>query len=244
MKITIILFLQLFTILHCCFSQTLGSMQVDIVGPIEFVVTDSSGRKQGFDPRTNSSFNEIPNTNYALGGTGTIDPADEPIDATEFSFINQISDPNFRENYSLQIIGTGLGIYLGGNAMSQTYALDISIDILGVINLNQTINYTIFFSTNPLQPPTMKKVVTIAVLRQDLVNCRTLNIILDQTIYKDLLKDVDQYKTAIASKNFQSAQKKLLDFKKRVDKVQSDSTKILDKAFKILTEDISILQDQ
>lgn len=69
--------------------------------PIELLVTDSQGRRTGFDPRIGIYYNEIPEADYALepniaGG--------EPIKV--FSAKNYNS-----ESYTVAVIGTGSGAY-------------------------------------------------------------------------------------------------------------------------------------
>jgi hypothetical protein len=125
------------------FDQITG-MRFTFHSPVELFVTDPTGRRVGFDPLTQTTYNEIPNAFY-------------DSDAGEIDAVDGIPDPNPRKtlelfgdvdgDYNLTVTGTATGVY-----SADIYTLDssgnmprTSLDqIPTVINLVQ--NYTFTFN--------------------------------------------------------------------------------------------------
>lgn len=96
--------------------------------PIEFLITDPAGNRTGFDPTTNTHFQQIPSSSY------TIDPILDDIDplsgdTTPIGKNLEVLAPASGE-YSLTVFGTGTGQYtidfiahdLSGNESVKTVA--------------------------------------------------------------------------------------------------------------------------
>jgi hypothetical protein len=93
--------------------------------PVEFILTDPKGRRTGFDPATNTSFQDIPASDYSssaycdeLGSSGC-NPTFKTLEMA-----NQMDG-----QYTLDVIGTGSGAFTvsvrasdaAGNWITQTY---------------------------------------------------------------------------------------------------------------------------
>jgi len=72
--------------------------------PIEFVVSDPLGRKSGYDPSTNTTWDEIPGAYYMYDGLGSIDGTSPPI----YMKTLNIPDP-LDGDYTIIVYGTGTG---------------------------------------------------------------------------------------------------------------------------------------
>ena len=125
------------------FSDQITGLRFTFHSPVEFYVTDPAGLRVGFDPITQTTYNEIPNAYY-------------DDDAGEIDAENEIPDPNPRKtlelfgdidgDYTLSVTGTATGTY-----DADIYALDSSgnmpdttLDqIPTALNLVQT--YTVHF---------------------------------------------------------------------------------------------------
>ncbi len=95
--------------------------------PVEFVLTDPQGRRTGFDPVTNTLFQEIPTSAYstAIYGDEQDLSTPAPLPFTSLDMANQIDG-----QYTLDVIGTGSGNFTveittsaaAGNWITQTYS--------------------------------------------------------------------------------------------------------------------------
>ena len=109
------------------------NIQVRLHSPAELLITDGQGRRSGYDPLTNQSFNEIPGASYfKLGGieddtTGEFLESDTKI----------LNIPNADlGNYTLTVTGTGNGTY--------------NMEIIGLNQANT--NSTIGYGSVPVSP--------------------------------------------------------------------------------------------
>jgi len=76
--------------------------------PIELVVTDGLGRKTGYDPRTNTTWSEIPNATYMIDKIAAFG------DLSSGQFIeskNLLIFSPLEDQYEIDVIGTGQGSY-------------------------------------------------------------------------------------------------------------------------------------
>lgn len=85
------------------------TVTVTLHSPAELVLTNSAGQKTGFDPSTNTEFNQIPNATY--GDDSIDDPNDDSGDPA--STDEKVLDlrPPANDTYTLTVIGTGSGTY-------------------------------------------------------------------------------------------------------------------------------------
>lgn len=126
----------------------LASITLMLGSPADLLVTDPLGRRQGYDPRDETYYDEIPEASYAdekLIDGGTDDGDDHPI-----KFLS-IPLPASGD-YDIQIIGTGVGTYTLeilsynsiGNSMLQTFEGETSINQVDEIPLEYTNTRFIF----------------------------------------------------------------------------------------------------
>jgi hypothetical protein len=105
-------------------AQALGIYSAD---PVEFVLTDPQGRRAGFDPVSNTSFQEIPTSAYSstLYRDDLNLSAPDPPPFKALDMANQMPG-----QYTLDVIGTGSGDFTvevrasdaAGNWITQTYS--------------------------------------------------------------------------------------------------------------------------
>lgn len=93
-------------ILGAEYSFTRRSISFQFYSPVEVFVTDPLGRRKGLDPRTNTRYNEIPNSFY--GRAGTIGPEVGPD--YHPPLVLEVNGPASGE-YTLTVVGTGNGTY-------------------------------------------------------------------------------------------------------------------------------------
>jgi hypothetical protein len=244
MKLIIIVLFQL-SIIHekAVYTQVHGRVQMVLEGPIQYIVTDSRGRKEGRDPRTGTDYSEIPNAGYGLSGVDSEDPDIPALEVWEFGFNSPISDPFFRETYSVEVIGTGRGMFTGVLGMTQTLSgKGAHFEIKGVIDSAQSVFYTFNFSTDSTETPTMSKNVTPSGLRQDLDNCFKLNLINNRGLYTSLKQKAENAIRQYEKGQGQAAVNLLQAF---LNELKAQTDKGIDKdAARILTEDAQALIEQ
>jgi hypothetical protein len=79
------------------------SLVYRIHSPVHLVITDPSGHKSGFDPRTNMTWDEIPNASYTIESITSPDGNSNPE-------IKELFIPNPETGlYSVQVIGYDSG---------------------------------------------------------------------------------------------------------------------------------------
>jgi hypothetical protein len=124
-----------------------SSMHITLGSPADLLVTDSQGRKTGYDPVTQTSYSEIPNSIYYS----------ERLDNEETGELGEtikdlyIPSP---ENviYNLQVIGTGTGTYnLSVNSSDANGSSTVS-SFTGQIQPNLVSGYSINYTSQPGQP--------------------------------------------------------------------------------------------
>ena len=75
-------------------------VEAGLHSPGELLVTDSQGRRTGFDPRTGQHYNEIPNSSYWEDQLVDLEPV-------KIFGVNNFAP----EEYTIEVIGTGTGPY-------------------------------------------------------------------------------------------------------------------------------------
>jgi hypothetical protein len=83
------------------------TLRISAHSPVELVITDPLGRKLGFDPVSNTAWNEIPNAGYMTEQISAADGANVP--PLEDKFLEILAPPD--GSYSIDVIGTGQGPY-------------------------------------------------------------------------------------------------------------------------------------
>lgn len=225
-----------------CTAQAARNLDIQFNYPIQFVLTDAEGRRCGMDPRDSGDYDEIPDMTHGMSGIGSFDESGPDLEFTELSLKRWNDDPDFSEHYTLQVIGTDNGSYQGEIALARTMTVGVDLKVIGVLGTNQSITYNISFSTNVAHVPTINKVVTSDILRQDLINCNVLRFIPDSSMYQNLLGHANEYDEDMNNHNCSFAWNDVRKFINRLDDVRSDTTRISGNASTILYEDATILQ--
>ena len=164
-------------------AQVRAYVQMDFSGPIEFVVTDSQGERSGINPITKTDYDEI---SYADYGDGT----DEGM--REFVFRHALTDTSFSTVYSIQIFGTGDGLFTGGGNGKQTRSgKGGSFRVSGVIDSNQTLNYVFNYSTDSTIAPVFTKVIESITIGQEVGDLLKLSLITNHGIANSLQQKID-----------------------------------------------------
>jgi hypothetical protein len=227
---------------NLCLTQTSGSVGIFFEGRVRFILTDSLGRRTGYDPRNGAIYGEIP---YGVGGLETDyseDPNDPIIDIQPFEFNTPNEDPTFRARYTLEVVAISRGIYKGGVSLSQTISgKGEDVDLKVVLDSLESVFYEIVYMTDSTQTPTLTKVVDTTTLRQDLNNCYNLNLIRNQTLYANLSTELHNIDSLLALGNIASARYRLLQFTILIDRASGDTTKIMPDGYQILREDVNVL---
>lgn len=167
---------------------------------VQFIVTDSHGRKTGFKSyfRTErgtlrvKSYREIPNSSYGVDQTPSLDPSvvpDEPESATL-----DIFPPVLKDTYTIQFIGFA----------DCAYSVEMYLRGVNGENIGEYIAYKTYISSGttqqyslPLDPtpgapaPVITKTVTFDTLRDDLTVARQLNQLGDDKFARSLTKNID-----------------------------------------------------
>jgi hypothetical protein len=84
-----------------------SGMGIAFFSPGELVLTDPQGRRTGFDPLTNTSYDEIPQSNYVIYAREDAESGTEASDPMKSIYIHQ----PITGEYTLEVIGTGEGKY-------------------------------------------------------------------------------------------------------------------------------------
>jgi hypothetical protein len=94
-------------------------LAVRVHSPAELVVTDPLGRRVGFDPRTGTSYDEVPGASYGVDSR-IVTEDEEVFPGVETAWFNAPVDGD----YTVQVIGTDTGSYVvDGEAYSQNGVL-------------------------------------------------------------------------------------------------------------------------
>ena len=233
-------------------SQSQGYLQMDIMGPIHYVVTDSMGRRTGFDPRIDGDYSEIPNMGYGLSGADSHDPDTEPLNFWEFGFNTNVKDPTFHEQFTVTVIGIHRGVFSGIVGWSVDPGKGGSAKIQGLVDSNQTSSFTFSISMDTSRVFEYSKVVAASSLRQDLDNSYDLNLLGNRSLYKKWGQQVERIENQLERKDPSKAYEELERFAKELKNVREETEKheerkrkpnqfVTSEAFDILSEDVAIL---
>lgn len=112
----------------------------NVASPAHIVVEDSLGRRLGYDPITNISYNEIPNSSYVSEMYD--DPEGTPSEHEwKVAYIPDAED----DDYKIYTIGTGSGDYTVGVSGNGDSGFDSDSES-GSINENEVISYSASYS--------------------------------------------------------------------------------------------------
>jgi hypothetical protein len=240
MKYGICLFLII--IVNCkIFGQTYGIIQIDVFGPVQFIVTDSTGDKSGYDPRNLNEYNNIENMSYGVGGLSIQEASNiEDTSAWEFGTNDVITDSSFQMKYTVEIIGENIGYYkIEGALIQDLLGHRKNINKNGVLDSLQSVFYRMSYSTNPNFTPVFTKIVSAPTIRQDLENCYKLNLIRNQSLFSNLLSSVNRVDATLLLNDTLSARYNLLQFDIQIDSISNDTLKLAPVGYQILKEDVS-----
>jgi uncharacterized protein YcfL len=82
------------------------TLRISAHSPVELLVTDPLGRKLGFDPTSNTTWNEIPNATYTVDEISANGANLPPLQDKYLEIIAPLDG-----NYTVDVIGTGQGAY-------------------------------------------------------------------------------------------------------------------------------------
>lgn len=185
--------------------------------PVEMYITDPEGKKAGFDPTTNTFYEEIPFASYGTKYLGADDGGGGLIEAGMLD----IPDPVDGE-YTLTVVGTGNGEY-GLEARESDDKTNItSNSIFATTTVNQTSTYLIEFSLDPETPVVIQEKAQIKIIPNKVYpNAGILAVVIMGEADLDV-KDIN-----ISSLRFGNGEAKALQNKGFFVDINSDSKKDL-----------------
>jgi hypothetical protein len=258
MRNILVLFIAMILLSLKSFSQNTGWLNISAGVRVQFIVTDPLGRRTGEDPRGVSNpmqgrkFNEIPGANYSTSSVGDspledYEPSPEDL---QFEFGYKIKSPENDGTYSIETIGTELGIYsLSIDVWPRRGSTLQSFrqQIKGLTDKNHVTTFRFSYGGVVGTPITFEKTVVQQTLRQDLDNSFKLKLLGEQGFYKELSNSLDSYEKHLSKKDTLKAVKEVEKFQDRITGEYNKGTKPNDKRFitadawKILYDDAQYL---
>lgn len=165
---------------------------------IHFIVTDSLGRKTGFESffitkrgsQLVNAYREIPNSSYGVDQIGSVDPSvvpDEPESATLDFF-----PPILKDTYTITLIGLGNVRYFADMHLTDTSGETHDILNEGYISSGTIKRYSIHLDPTPgAGAPVTAMVITFEALRSDVSVARQLNQLGDDKFADSLAKNLN-----------------------------------------------------
>lgn len=123
-----------------------SSLEVSAHSPVHLLVTDAQGRRTGYDPRTSTSYNEIPNAGYVTGAIGS--PDGNTLPPFKVVLIPQSGSGQ----YTVQAIGTGSGTF-EIDAMRTNSSGNVNTTIFSGTAQNNSVNTYVIGALNQLFLP-------------------------------------------------------------------------------------------
>jgi hypothetical protein len=165
---------------------------------VQFIVTDSQGRKTGFESYyygesgyiNVNAFTEIPHSNYYTEYVGNLDPSVAPEPESAIFGMREV----IKDTYTIQFIGIDNCKYhvamslhdLNGNKVGN------SIRYKAYITSGTTQQYSLYIDPTPGAPaPVITKTVTFQTLRDDFTVAQKLNQIGDDKFVNSLIRMVN-----------------------------------------------------
>lgn len=224
------------------FARIYGVLQVFIEGPVQFVIEDSRGRKEGNDLIRGMSYDEIPNAGYGYSGVSSIEPGVPDIEAWDFSFEEALVDTIFKEKYTLTVFARKPCLYKGGISMNQTDKTGYSFEFIGVLDSLGSVEYEFYFSTDTTEKPYLRKKLNSRVFCRDIELCYRLGLIKTDEVYNSLWEPFSVYERKRQQGDFKSAEQALMSFLTVVN--NPGNTKITSAGKQILREDAETLRKE
>ncbi|MGD8747299.1 MAG: hypothetical protein PVI44_02430 [Balneolaceae bacterium] len=155
------------------------NIQINIDQATHFVVKDTLGRKTGYNPLTNTKFDEIPGGNYASLTLGGIGSENGSRYAHEF---RTLVNPPLDGTYHLNVYGVKLGKYKVTILLNRDHKLT-RLQKIGVTDSGDTTSFLFTKGKHPV----LTKEINAAELRKDLALSYKMGWISDKTLYRSLL---------------------------------------------------------
>ncbi|MCR4284181.1 MAG: C39 family peptidase [Parcubacteria group bacterium] len=215
----------------------LSFLNITLASPAELLIIDSQGRKTGFDPITQITYNDIPNTIYYH----------ERLDNDETGQIGveiknlYISMP---ENaiYNLQVVGTATGPY-GLSFNSRDIDGDSSVSVESGLTQEHFISeYLINYNSQPDSPVKIERTVTIQDIIVKVEIAGKLNLIDNDGIEDSLIQSLNQAEKKLSQGKTETTTNILQSV---INELNAQSGKHIDSGTaNILIEDIQFIISQ
>jgi len=166
---------------------------------VQFIVTDSQGRKTGFESYyygetgyiNVNAFTESPHSNYYTEYISSLDPSDAPEPESAIFGMREV----IKDTYTTQFIGIDNCKYHFVINFRNSEGKD-AINLYGVnynyITKGSTQSYSLYLEPTPGAPaPVITKMVTFDTLRQDFTVAQKLNQIGDDKFVSSLIRMVN-----------------------------------------------------
>jgi len=228
-----------------------SSITVTLSGGMEFVITDSLGRRAGYDPMKRQRYDEI-NESYGVFSIDSENPeVESPEPVKEFMTHTPIDG-----RYRLTLFGTKSCRYTLSITLSRGIQDGAEFDFDGVADSNTVQQYEFRYSAVPKTRMTANKIVQPVTLRKDLDQCYTLLLLGGKELHKDLTHRLDKFEKYLAHKDSSKAREELEDFKDKIEDVRKQTVKKEQKkerrekefltkdTYQILQEDVDALLKQ
>ena len=128
------------------FTDRLNGIQFEFFCPVEAIVVDPLGRRLGFDPIKNETFNEIPWSAYG-GPVRDMDAVEMTDQPKEIEIVGAVNG-----DYTVEITGTGSGKYgfkvWADNSLRQSFSKTLASEIY--ISSNEVHTYSVHYDNNDL----------------------------------------------------------------------------------------------
>jgi len=221
---------------------------VHVSSHVEYVITDSRGRRTGFDPVLDRSYSEI-NNSYGVSSIDSEDPNMEPPEPVNEFMSNDPVDGT----YHLKLFGTKLAGYRLVTGISRGPGDGKTFEFIGVIDSNGVQEYEFNYSSIPGVPFQATKSTNGNILRQDFENCYRLKLLGNKSVYKELSNRISQIERRFGQGDSSKAYEELKRLGRQLKKVKEETEKheqrkqksdrfITKEACDILAEDITILE--
>ena len=139
--------ISLITLFDLCSGQIYGYINVFISGPIAIVVENSQGQRAGYDPRTNTYYEEIKGFAYGPAGMGSEIPGEPGINGWDF-VSSKVINKSYQDNFKLTIIGVKSGSYQISAGMTRSLNKGEDFNFEGTIDSLEAIRYEFNYSTD------------------------------------------------------------------------------------------------
>jgi hypothetical protein len=243
---TSIIFLCLFAINIQLYSQIDDYFTLYAEGFVNMLIVDGNGRRLGFDPITETYFNQIPSSSIGSADIGNIDDYGDPIENILRSPIDGIIGDVVEGTYQIILTGEKFSTY----SLNFRYdTLDLMVVDGGILGLSQINTFYLTLHRSPNLVFKLEKIITPSILRQDLNNCYALNLLGTSTYYTQLSNILTNFEQRLAAQDSVTARQYLLQFRQKIEAEINDTTNMTSEfidgeAWGILDYDAQYLLDR